>query len=384
MSTAADPAPAALGPEEISDEAISPGPGIGICLSGGGYRAMLFHVGALWRLNEVRLLTRAARISSVSGGSIAAGWLALSWAKQKWKSPAIPANQFRDIFAAGLLRLAEKTIDIPSILRGFLPCRNVGREVAQCYNSALFKGATLQDITEEPRFVFNASNIQTGALWRFSRKYMGDYKVGLVATPRIDLAMAVAASSAFPPVLSPIELSLLPEQYALTGKETLHFEPFNTRPVLSDGGVYDNLGLETVFKRYTTVLVSDGGAPFTPEKTPAHVWPWQLMRVLGCIDNQVRSLRKRALLDRFTTVPGSGAYWGIGTPLNRYPKAVLRCCEATTARLAQTPTRLSRMDERLQRELVNWGYVACASSLESHFPQLGSSPAWPYPEAALA
>ena len=30
--------------------------GIGLCLSGGGYRAMLFHVGAILRLNEARLL----------------------------------------------------------------------------------------------------------------------------------------------------------------------------------------------------------------------------------------------------------------------------------------------------------------------------------------
>ena len=43
---------------------------IGLCLSGGGYRAMLFHAGALWRLNEFALLPKLARISSVSGGSI--------------------------------------------------------------------------------------------------------------------------------------------------------------------------------------------------------------------------------------------------------------------------------------------------------------------------
>ena len=44
-----------------------------LCLSGGGYRAMLFHVGALWRLNELGLLPRLDRVSSVSGGSITAG-----------------------------------------------------------------------------------------------------------------------------------------------------------------------------------------------------------------------------------------------------------------------------------------------------------------------
>src|SRR5215468_9435230 len=56
-------------------------PGIGIALSGGGFRAMLFHAGALARMNELGLLSRARRISSVSGGSITSGYLALSWGK---------------------------------------------------------------------------------------------------------------------------------------------------------------------------------------------------------------------------------------------------------------------------------------------------------------
>src|SRR5215211_345577 len=54
-------------------------PGIGIALSGGGFRAMLFHAGVLMRLNELGVLSAAKRISSVSGGSITAGHLALSW-----------------------------------------------------------------------------------------------------------------------------------------------------------------------------------------------------------------------------------------------------------------------------------------------------------------
>ena len=44
--------------------------GMALCLSGGGYRAMLFHAGCLWRLNELGLLSSLKRVSSVSGGSI--------------------------------------------------------------------------------------------------------------------------------------------------------------------------------------------------------------------------------------------------------------------------------------------------------------------------
>ena len=59
------------------DTSAEPEPGTALCLSGGGYRAMLFHVGALWRLNDAKLLASLKRISSVSGGSITAGLLAV-------------------------------------------------------------------------------------------------------------------------------------------------------------------------------------------------------------------------------------------------------------------------------------------------------------------
>ena len=61
------------------DENAPPPSGIALCLSGGGYRAMVFHLGALWRLNELGFLPKLARISSVSGGSITAGALGLKW-----------------------------------------------------------------------------------------------------------------------------------------------------------------------------------------------------------------------------------------------------------------------------------------------------------------
>ena len=52
-------------------------PGIGLAFSGGGFRATLFHLGSLWRLNELGYLPKLDRISSVSGGSITAGRLAV-------------------------------------------------------------------------------------------------------------------------------------------------------------------------------------------------------------------------------------------------------------------------------------------------------------------
>ena len=53
-----------------------PEEGIALALSGGGFRATLFHIGACWRLLELGVLSKLKRISSVSGGSIFAGVLA--------------------------------------------------------------------------------------------------------------------------------------------------------------------------------------------------------------------------------------------------------------------------------------------------------------------
>src|SRR5689334_22040970 len=55
--------------------------GAALCLSGGGYRAMVFHIGAIIRLNELGILGTLKRVSSVSGGSITAGVMGMNWGK---------------------------------------------------------------------------------------------------------------------------------------------------------------------------------------------------------------------------------------------------------------------------------------------------------------
>src|SRR5690606_1846872 len=177
-----------------------PESGLGICLSGGGYRAMLFHVGALWRLYDSGLLKRATRISSVSGGSITAAQLALSWQKLSF-DPGSAGNDFVQHVVTPIRGLANETIDGDALIFGIALPGRVSDRIAAAYAEHLFGEATLQDLPDEPRFVINATNVQSGVLWRFSKPYMRDYRVGKVEKPTITLARAVAASSAFPPVL---------------------------------------------------------------------------------------------------------------------------------------------------------------------------------------
>ena len=172
--------------------------------------------------------------------------------------------------------------------------------------------------------MINATNVQSGALWRFSRPYMADYRVGVVRNPTIELAVAVAASSAFPPMLSPLRMELDPALYdPPSGKpsEDLHREPFLTDVVLTDGGVYDNLGLETAWKNYQTILVSDGGGKMQAEAEPKGDWARHALRINEIIDNQVRSLRKRQVMASFRAKTRSGTYWGVRSDIAEYQVA---------------------------------------------------------------
>ena len=73
--------------------------GPGLALSGGGFRATLFNLGALWRLNDGGWLKKLAMITSVSGGSITSGVLAFKWSKLAFDGAGVATN-FRSSISA--------------------------------------------------------------------------------------------------------------------------------------------------------------------------------------------------------------------------------------------------------------------------------------------
>jgi len=227
-------------------------------------------------------------------------------------------------------------------------------------------------------------------LWRFSKPYMADYRVGRIVDPQVEVAVAVAASSAFPPFLSPhiVDLEgvtwITDEGNDLTGPE------HRDEAVLSDGGVYDNLGLETAWKRCRCVLVSDAGGQMKAEDDPDRDWVRHLLRVLKLVDNQVRALRKQQVISAYQADPREpvyrdGAYLGIRSDIRNYELGdVLPCPEAQTLELANTPTRLSKLDERRQERLINWGYALADAALRRHVdPSLAPPAGFPYPSAGV-
>ena len=362
--------PVAMLPEKAPED------GIGLCLSGGGYRAMLFHLGTLWRLNDAGALRRLDRISSVSGGSLTAATLGLRWKELEWDAHG-RAENFERLVVRPVRVMAGETIDASSVLEGLLPFTSVGERVAGAYREHLFAGATLQDLPEDgagPRFVICATNLESGVSFRFSRPYLADYRVGMVKAPRVPLADAVAASSAFPPILSPFELDLRGAAWQTEAGNDLVDEKWRGEIKLSDGGVYDNLGLETVWRSCRTVLISDGGGQAPDDADPPADWPRQVLRVLKVIDNQVRELRKRQAVGSYRAGLRAGTYWGIRSAVADYGlEDPLPFDAGEAGELAATPTRLRALAPAVQERLIDWGYVICDTALRRWQPALGGA-----------
>jgi NTE family protein len=361
-------------------------PGVGLALSGGGFRATLFHLGSFWRLNELGYLPKLDRISSVSGGSITAGRLAARWSQLQWSAGV--AGNFQIEIVAPLRDFCTRSIDGPAIGEGaLLPWKRVSDVVQAAYRDYLLGDGTLQALPDRPRFVINATNFGTGVDFRFSKPYAGDYKIGLIPNPTFPLALAVAASSAFPPFLSPVVIDTDPATFQQKDGADLYEQiAYRTRLILTDGGVYDNLGLETIWNRYQTVLVSDAGAPLDVTPDPGTSWTSQALRAMDVATNQARALRKRALVTDFQAKARGGSYWGIMTEISGYqlPDA-LPVSEEATHTLMTMRTRLNPFSEDEQCRLINGGYALCDAAMRKYVipGQPVTSPHWPYPEYAL-
>lgn len=343
-----------------------------LCLSGGGFRAMLFHAGAIWRLNELGLLRALAQVSSVSGGSITAGMLALAWTKLAFDRRGVATDLVEKVIEP-LRALARLDLDKSAIARSLLPTVTAPEIIEDSLRRRLYGDASLADLPgagEGPAFVINATNVQTGGLFSFSRAWMRDRRIGTsTATDRVPLARAVAASAAFPPFLSPMVIDFDPQDFQRDDDSDLHEEPYTSRVLLTDGGVYDNLALETAFDLRDALLVSDAGAALQAEGAPSEDWGRHSFRAVEIMLSQVGALRKRQLLAALKERPG--AYWGIRSELAEYEKKCpdlrpLPFKRERALELAGTPTRLAELEELHQQALIDWGYTVCDAAIRAH------------------
>ena len=364
----------------------------GLALSGGGYRAMLYSLGSVWRLNELGWLRKIDMITSVSGGSILNGVLATRWAQLVWapQGDGLVATNFSDQIAKPIRAMASQPIDVAAGIEGLISIfSTISDKVTQSYDKHLFKGARMQSAIPEfekgkaPRFLFYATSLQTGSSVRIERKRLADYKVGEITNPDLPVARVVAASSAFPPVLSPVKVEVDPGSWKIVpGAYLFDRSEFKGTLVLTDGGVYDNMGLEAIWDRCSTVLVSDAGAALDMDADPPTDWTRQAIRVLNVVTEQTRALRKRTLINDFKQKVREGAYWGITTKIGDYSLPSAFAADTTlTQGLAQIRTRLNEFTEEEQGHLINWGYALADAAMRKHVvPGTNAPTRWPAPE----
>ena len=246
---------------------------IGLALSGGGSRAIAFHLGCLRALNRLGLLDRITVLSTVSGGSVIGAYYhahqgdfasfeqrirqmlarglakpmarkLFSWLGLKVAAAFIVIGLLALCVVAArlLLTLASfiaptwlsdkfERVELRSPLHRFASRTSLLQAVL---DDELFHEASLGELPPTPHLVVNATELRTGSAFRFGTRESGSWRWGKLHRNMVSVAHAVAASAAYPLFLPAFDETLTFEQKG---------ELVKNRVVLTDGGVYDNLGL---------------------------------------------------------------------------------------------------------------------------------------------
>jgi predicted acylesterase/phospholipase RssA len=372
---------------------------IGLALSGGGFRATLFHLGLVRFLRDADILRQVTHITAVSGGSIMAAHLALNWDRFNGT-----AEEF-DKAASSLLDFIR--LDIRNrILRRFplgvllhWPRRLLGLSNRQWtrtgllerqYEKHLYGDKSLFELPQSPDLHILATNLSEGCLCSFSRD--GLWKMQLKAgSPHIErlrvglmtVPMAVAASSAFPAFFPPLEL---------TGREVGARGGEFGNQAYTDGGIFDNLGVRmfrwltpllTGDKALDGVLVSDVGKPFRVQLN---------LRAGGLIRTAMRATD--ILMDRVWQLENENFQDTFGFVFARFTDVAAPHEDATALhpeiqrQAAGIRTDLDAFSDLEISCLIRHGYCigrkACRSRPDLFAGELPASPPWdPVPAANL-
>lgn len=333
---------------------------VGLAFSGGGYRASLFHTGAVLRLNELGILAKATRIASVSGGSITTGILAMNWDKIDWSSGIASHEDMTEHFVKPVMDACSKNIDVGIGFAGLLPGVSAGNALANMYDKHIFGYKKINTITNSRRFLFCAANLQTGGLVRFTRDYVADARAFFSTTNTIKLSEAVAASSGFPPVLAPIRMDLTGETVTIPEGARYDHIKLRTKPVLVDGGVYDNIGLEPIWKRCGILFASNAGRN-NPPSTSRFVTGMMLRVVNTFLDVSV-DWRERTLINMFQNqladgkAERTGSYWTIATNPKNLAWDGWKPSDADLKKAADMGTRLKNFGTVTSHNAILAGY----------------------------
>ncbi|WP_084175163.1 patatin-like phospholipase family protein [Afifella pfennigii] len=398
-------------------------PKIGLALSGGGSRAIAFHLGCLRALDELGILDRVSVVSTVSGGSVIGGL----YAAHQGAFPDFEAR-IRSLLAQGFVRPAlRKTFKTAEGLRAaycwavLVPTSALLRAIAataraisllvppakrdrwrldglrppfrrfasrttilrRVFDDDVFKGRRLRDLPADgPLLIVNAADLRTGSAFYFSRQSSGSWRLGEVADRDFTLGHAVTASAAYP-----LFLPALDEIIPFNKKDGSRREE---RVTLTDGGVYDNLGLAplwpdrdpqislNVTEIDTIICCRAGyGLRFDP---PSQFLLSRLSSAFACIHDRAQNEAMKRLFDLQSAGRIRGfllPYLGQDDRRLKYPPEDLISREEAFA----YPTDFSAMSEEWIDKLSRRGEQLTKALVAEHMPSLRDSSQLGKPEA---
>lgn len=306
---------------------------LAIALSGGGARAMAFHLGCLRALHGTGLLSKVSTISCVSGGSVI-GALYCSFpgdfeafeAKAKeilaegfmWRCMRIALTSLEGVKALASTTCLALDRSAALVVSAFLKALRVrqpeGRSwlfdspfrrwasrttiMRRAFDEVL-QARTFRDLRpDRPKLIIVSCELQAKSAFYFAAEGAGSWRYGLADTASITLAHAVAASASYP-----VFLPALDERMTFTRNG----ERSTRRVVLTDGGVYDNLGLAPLWPgrdesislhvdRYDRIIACRAGYELQVGRSGSF-WPSRMVQVTESLHERAQNLAMTRLFD---------------------------------------------------------------------------------------
>lgn len=379
-------------------------PKLGLALSGGGVRAAVFHLGVLRCLADRAAMERVSHLSTVSGGSLIAAAVmtagGMRWPRStEYRESVYPTLRelltTRDLFSL-------RALGARGVLRHNFKLLNRRADIlVELLRHKWNIKAKLSDLPETPVWWINTTCLETGKNWRFSKREMGDWQFGRHYAPPFDLAQAAAASAAVPYAIGALRFELPDNGWYATDPATRKplsaiKPPLNTVH-LWDGGAYENLGLEPLYKSAQGLvdcdflICSDASGPLST--TPSHhlrnLAKGRLAspRLFDIASDQIRALRSRMFVGSIVRGDIQGALLRMGNSTRaldvKSGRARLSAeyddfsSDADVAAAASYPTDLNALSLPAFDRIARHGYELTDHTLATYAPQHFSTPGAP-------
>jgi NTE family protein len=272
---------------------------IRIAFSGGGFRATFFSLGAYRRLVELNFHDRVTHIESVSGGSFAAAQIMCALSDGRFKS----VQDFDKRVTEPLIKLGQcqfRRKILRKVLYPRLPRNRFSMLFPKYLDTLIFNEKKLTELPSFPEWSCHSTCLNTGKRFRFKQKEIGGNSIGITKDFNdIKVSFAVACSAAFPFMFAPMKLKTTDREFYnnwWTDNSVLNKAKLPKVLHLSDGGVYDNLGSESIIKYKDPFIICDASAfleKWDYAKKPS--WFSLANRPLSTGLEQVVLLRRRLL-----------------------------------------------------------------------------------------